>query len=161
MSYGVRAATLGDLDVLVRHRIGMFTDMGVSFEPADLEKAFEAWLQRMMPNGTYRAWLVEDGNGGAVAGGGISILPWPPGPRYPGDRMAFVYNVYVERGHRRRGLGRLVMDAIHDYCREAGIQSIALNASQDGRPLYEALGYQVTSAPMMIRLTSDDGGHLV
>jgi hypothetical protein len=41
------------------------------------------------------------------------------------------------------------MDAIHAWCREAGIASVALNASQDGQPLYEALGYEVSPAPMM------------
>ena len=31
--------------------------------------------------------------------------PGRPGPRYAGDRLAFVYNVYTEPAHRRRGLG--------------------------------------------------------
>ena len=73
----------------------------------------------MMPAGTYRAWLVEDEGAAIVAGGGITILPWPPGPRYPGDRIAFVFNVYTEPAHRRRGIGRLVMDAIHAWCARA------------------------------------------
>jgi len=41
------------------------------------------------------------------------------------------------------------MEAIHLWCRGAGITSMALNASRDGQPLYEALGYVETSAPMM------------
>ena len=127
----------------------MFTDMGVSLDAGALDRSFRAWLAQTMPSGTYRAWLVEAGDGVVVGGGGITILPWPPGPRYMGDRLAFVYNVYTEPAHRRRGLARLLMDAIHAWCREAGITSMALNASRDGQPLYEAMGYQVTSSPMM------------
>jgi hypothetical protein len=41
------------------------------------------------------------------------------------------------------------MDAIHVWCRDAGIASIALNASRDGLPLYESLGYQLSPSPMM------------
>ena len=41
------------------------------------------------------------------------------------------------------------MDAIHAWCREAGIASTALNASRDALPLYEGLGYTVTASPMM------------
>ena len=41
------------------------------------------------------------------------------------------------------------MDTIHDFCRTAGISSLALNASEFGRPLYESMGYAVTSSPMM------------
>jgi GNAT superfamily N-acetyltransferase len=148
-AYRTREATLDDAAVLSRHRIGMFTDMGVPLDAGTLDAAFRAWLADTMPHGTYRAWLVETPEGEIVAGGGITILPWPPGPRYIGDRLAFVYNVYTEPAHRRRGLARIVMDAIHDWCREAGITSLALNASRDGQPLYEAMGYGVTPSPMM------------
>ena len=147
--YRVRPATLDDADALVRHRIAMFGDMGVASDPAVVERAFLAWLTATMPDGTYRAWLVEDETRVIVGGGGISILPWPPGPRYLGGRLAFVYNVYTERNHRRRGIARLIMDAIHVWCRENGIGSLALNASEFGRSLYEELGYQVAPSPMM------------
>jgi GNAT superfamily N-acetyltransferase len=148
-SYHVRAATLADADALVRHRIAMFTDMGVPLEQATLDAAFRAWLAEMMPAGTYRAWVVEDADGAIVAGGGITVLPWPPGPRYLGDRLAFVYNVYTEQPHRHRGLARLIMEAIHAWCRDAGVLSMALNASRDGMPLYEMLGYRESPSPMM------------
>jgi GNAT superfamily N-acetyltransferase len=147
--YRVRPATLADADVLVRHRVGMFTDMGIVLDAAALEAAFRAWLAEMMPAGTYRAWLVETADRRVVGGGGITILPWPPGPRYPGDRLAFVYNVYTDPPHRRRGLARLVMNAIHAFCLDAGITSLALNASEDGQPLYKALGYVESPSPMM------------
>jgi GNAT superfamily N-acetyltransferase len=146
--YTVRPATLDDADALVRHRIGMFTDMGVPIDAASLDAAFRGWLRDTMPAGVYRAWVVEAA-GEIVAGGGITILPWPPGPRYMGNRLAFVYNVYTEPAHRRRGLARRLMETIHAWCREAGIASVALNASQEGRPLYDALGYEVSPAPMM------------
>ncbi len=147
--YRVRVATLADVDVLVRHRVGMFTDMGVPMDVPALESGFRAWLHDMMPAGTYRAWLAETGSSAVVGGGGISVLPWPPGPQYPGDRLAFVYNVYTEPAHRNRGLARLVMDAIHTWCREAGIASLALNASRDGQPLYRSMGYAESPSPMM------------
>jgi GNAT superfamily N-acetyltransferase len=143
-----RPATLDDLDVLVAHRIAMFTDMHVPLDEALLRPAFARWLERHMPAGTYRAWLIED-DGRVVAGGGATIIPWPPGPQYPGETLAFVYNVYVEPAYRRRGLARLVMDAIHAWCRDNGVGSVALNTSRDGRPLYESMGYVVTPSPMM------------
>ena len=79
--YRVRPATLADVDALVRHRIGMFTDMGVPMDAAALGAAFRAWLADMMPAGTYRGWLAETYAGEVVSGGGITVLPWPPGPR--------------------------------------------------------------------------------
>ena len=152
MRYEVRAATLDDLDVLVRHRIAMFTEMGRQMDTAAIGAAFAVWLRQQMPGGAYRAWLVDAIDGGArriVAGGGATVIPWPPGPQYAGDRLAFVYNVYTDAEHRRQGLARLVMEAIHEWCAANGVGSIALNASDDGRRLYETLGYVVTPSPMM------------
>ena len=172
-SYRVRPATLDDADALVHHRLGMFTEMGTIFDAPEVERAFRRWLGEMIPAGVYRAWVVEDdadvpADAGTdvqkagthvpatagthvqvVAGGGITVLPWPPGPHFVGGRIAFVYNVYTEHDHRRRGLARLLMATIHTWCRENGIRVVGLNASDEGRPLYEALGYQTAAAPMM------------
>ena len=155
--YIVRRATLDDVDTLVSHRIKMFEDMGVlstaGADPERLGAAFKSWLFELMPAGTYVAWVVdakgENGPAGIVSGGGATLIPWPPGPRYSGSRLAFVYNVYTEPAHRGRGLARRGMDTIHEFCRAEGIGSVALNASTFGQPLYEALGYHVTTSPMM------------
>jgi GNAT superfamily N-acetyltransferase len=147
--YRVRTATTDDAPVLARHRVAMFVDMGVPLDAETLDLNFRAWVAETMAAGTYRAWLVETADGTVVAGGGITIVPWPPGPRYPGSRLAFVYNVYTDPTHRRRGLAQRVMAAIHAWCRDENILSLALNASRDGQPLYEALGYVVTPSPMM------------
>jgi GNAT superfamily N-acetyltransferase len=156
-NYTMRRATIEDVDTLVLHRIRMFEDMGVMSMPganADrLEAAFRSWVLELLPAGTYAAWVVEaasaQGPAEIVAGGGATLIPWPPGPWYPGHRLAFVYNVYTDPAHRGRGLARRVMDAIHEFCRAEGIGSLALNASASGQPLYESLGYRVTQSPMM------------
>lgn len=149
MGYRVRPATLEDLDVLIRHRLAMFTDMGRTVDAAVLAREFRSWLMENMPGGSYRAWLVEDDGGSIAAGGGATIIPWPPGPQYMGHALAFVYNVYTEPGHRRRGVARQLMETIHGWCREHDVTSIALNASRDGQRLYESMGYVVTPSPMM------------
>jgi len=148
-SYTIRPATLADADALVRHRLGMFTDMGVPFDAAALAPAFRAWLADTMPAGAYRAWLVESASGDVAAGAGITVVPWPPGPSYAGHRLAFVYNVYTEAAHRRRGLARRLMDHVHAWCRANGVTSMALNASRDGMPLYRSMGYEESPRPMM------------
>jgi hypothetical protein len=41
------------------------------------------------------------------------------------------------------------METIHAWCRGEGIGSVALNASADGKPLYQAMGYVESTSPMM------------
>ena len=148
--YRIRPATVDDVDVLVHHRIAMFSEMGTAIDADLVAKAFRGWVTRLLPAGTYRGWVVEGPSGNIVAGGGMTILPWPPGPWHVGGRIAFVYNVYTEPGHRRRGLARMIMDAIHGWCRNEGIGVAGLNASGQAQRLYESMGYQQMPAPMMM-----------
>ena len=148
-TYHIRPATLDDADALVHHRLGMFSDMGLSVEADAIDRAFRRWLAEMMPQGTYRGWVAQVSGGGIVAGGGITILPWPPGQLSMTGRLAFAYNVYTEPAHRSRGLGRLIMEAIHGWCRQNGIDAVGLNASTKGLPLYQSMGYHATASPMM------------
>ena len=148
--YRSRPATLADIETLVAQRIAMFVDMGTSLDAGALADRYRDWLLEALPTGSYRAWVVEAPSGEIVAGGGVSVVPWPPGPRNLTGRLAFVYNVYTDPAHRRRGLARLVMDDIHAWCRVNGVTNAALNASPSGQPLYETLGYRVWPQPMMI-----------
>src|SRR5437870_1363077 len=135
-AYRVREATVDDVEVLVHHRLAMFTDMGMDLDRPNVAAAFRRWLGEMLPAGIYRGWVVLSGEA-IVAGGGITVLPWPPGPSYVGGHIAFVYNVFVEPSHRRRGLARQIMETIHGWCRQQGIGLVGLNASHEARPLYE------------------------
>jgi GNAT superfamily N-acetyltransferase len=148
-SYRVRRGTLDDAAILARHRNDMFKDMGVEVDAPVLTDHFIDWLRTTMPAGLYHAWVAETDEGEIVAGGGMTIIPWPPGPHSPSGRLAFVYNVYTEPSHRGRGLARGIMDTIHAFCADAGISSAALNASRPGQLLYESMGYRVTESPMM------------
>ena len=151
-AYAIRPATLGDLDALVHHRVAMFTEMGLAVDEPALRSAYAGWLQAAMPAGDYLAWVAEAA-GEVAAGAGISLLRWPPGPRpAPGDRLAFVYNVYTEPAHRKRGLARSLMETIHAWCAAHGIPWLALNAAADARHLYESMGYVAAPSPMMYKM---------
>ena len=155
--YRVRTGRLDDIPVLVRHRIDMFAALHVPIEHDAVVAAYGRWLETTLPSGVYRAWLVETAAGEVVAGGGITVVPWPPGPRSLGDRAAFVYNIYTEPAHRRRGLARIVLETIHAWCRENRVLAGALTASPEGMPLYESMGYRLTTSPMMFCVLDEAG----
>jgi GNAT superfamily N-acetyltransferase len=158
--YRIREATLSDMDVLVHHRLAMFTAMGREFDAPLIDRMFRDWVRPMMTSGEYRSWLCETSPGESVegvevvAGAGLSLIKWPPGPSpIPGDHIAFVYNVYTEPPHRRRGLARRLMATLHEWCAAHGVAAIALNASDEAQALYASMGYQVAPSPMMWKIT--------
>jgi len=143
----MRIATPADPAIVLRHRRRMFEDMGFADERALAETLRHSapMLQRGLAGGTYHGWLVEASDAAVVAGGGIISLEFQPHPRDPEPRRAWVVNMYTEPEHRRRGLARRLMDAMLAWCRERGMRSLYLHASDDGRALYEGLGFEPTN----------------
>jgi predicted GNAT family acetyltransferase len=60
-------------------------------------------------------------------------------------RQAIIQNVYTEPEWRRRGVAALLIKRIIDWSREEGIGSLVLHASDEGRAVYERLGFIATS----------------
>jgi GNAT superfamily N-acetyltransferase len=153
MTYRIRTATLADIPHIVEHRAEMFREMGIPAAFEDMTAATESWLRHAIPSKTYLGWIAVTENGEAAAGGGLIVIPWPPGPMSMDPRCGFIFNVYTQPAHRKQGLARRMMDAMHEYCRAEGIERVVLNASAFGKPLYDAMGYVVANEPMMrIRL---------
>lgn len=55
--------------------------------------------------------------------------------------VGVIGNVVVRTDYRRRGLGRVIMQAALDWLRDSGVRSVQLDATVDGRPLYARLGF--------------------
>jgi GNAT superfamily N-acetyltransferase len=149
MSYSIRPATIADIPHIIQQREAMFREMRIPALFEDMSVAFDRWLRHAIPSKTYLGWIAEGSGGGAAAGSGLIVIPWPPGPVTMDPRCGFVFNVYTAPSHRKQGLARRLMEAMHDYCRSEGIERVVLNASTFGKPLYDAMGYVVTNEPMM------------
>jgi GNAT superfamily N-acetyltransferase len=149
MSYAIRPATLDDIPHIIEHREAMFRDMGIPAEFEKMSTEMGRWLQHAIPSQTYRAWMAVSDTGEVAAGGGLIVIPWPPGPMSMDPRCGFIFNVYTRPSHRKQGLARRLMDAMHESCRAEGIERVVLNASVFGKSVYEAMGYVATTEPMM------------
>jgi len=146
MAYLIRRATPADAATVARHRVEMFRDMGVlAAADVPLELASRRALGQGLADGSYRGWLVEAA-GAVVAGGGLVLRPLLPRPGHPdGGVEAYVLNVYTDPPHRRRGLARRLMDEILAWCETKSVQRVGLHASDEGRGLYESLGFAATN----------------
>ena len=64
---------------------------------------------------------------------------------------AWIYDIRVDGARRGQGLGRGLLDALHDAARELGATSMTLNVFGDNPTairLYETSGYAVTAQQM-------------
>lgn len=142
----IREATLSDIPEILRQRRGMYVDM--NYKDHDtlkaMMKATEPYLANAMADASFRAWLACE-NSRPVAGGAVVISPWPAHPYDLACRRATILNVYTDPAYRRRGLARALMQTMIDWCRREGFARVTLHASDEGRHLYESLGFEASN----------------
>jgi GNAT superfamily N-acetyltransferase len=143
----IRAGTPADAEQISSQRRAMFSDMG-GRDPAWLDEiaaSFLPWVRTKLETGEYLAWFAMATEGHVAAGAGLWLLDWFPNRRDRKSLRGYVLNVYTEPAYRRRGLARRLMQIVVDECRDRGITMVTLHASEEGRPLYEALGFSATN----------------
>lgn len=150
-TFALRLATLDDLSALVKHRRGMFVDMealtGGTLEARSLDTmdaAYTVYARTCLIAGRLQAWLVADGDR-AAASGAILYTDWLPRPDGQPGVLAYVHSVYTEPDYRRLGLARRILTAMITECRACGLSRLSLHASDQGRGLYEQLGFAPTN----------------
>jgi GNAT superfamily N-acetyltransferase len=125
----------------------MWWDMGRRDERAldIMEMAAAEYFSTALSDGTYRGFLAVDAGNKVIGGGGIVISPWPGALGELRPRRAMILNLYVERERRRSGVALTLMKEMISWCRENGFLSVSLHASDEGRALYERLGFKPTN----------------
>ena len=147
MVHMIRPATLDDAAAIVEHRLGMFRDMGYRDQAllAEMGAAFDIWLRRRMASQEYLAWMAVAADGSIAGGVGLWLMDWPPHVIGRGARRGNILNAYVRPESRRRGIARALMETALAWTRANGVDCVVLHASEDGRALYESLGFTPTN----------------
>ena len=139
----IRSASLSDIPEIVRQRRKMYEDMGEddSFALTAMESLAATYLAKALADGSFHSWFACDGER-PVAGASVIINPWPAHPYDLECRRATILNVYTDREYRRRGIARELMQTAIEWCKQEGLARVTLHASDDGRHLYESLGFE-------------------
>lgn len=73
-----------------------------------------------------------------------------PTPGHPTGKRAHLMNVYTAPGYRRRGLARRLLTLLHREAEKRGVTEITLDATAEGRRLYERMGYAPSDEAMYL-----------
>ena len=150
----IRRAAPDDAALLAQHRARVWREVGDWSDEALAPQipVWEAWMRAKVADGTYAAWIAEDGAGDPVGSGAVLVHLAIPRPNWPSDRAGRVQSLYIVPDARRRGVARALMDELMRYAREAGLIFLALHPSDEARPLYASLGF-VQADEMALRLS--------
>jgi GNAT superfamily N-acetyltransferase len=158
LDFKIREAALAELDIeaIVHQRREMFFDMGHRDERALelMSEKFRPWVMRKMEADEYRTWFAITADETVAAGAGLWLMDWPPHIVGGGKWRGNIVNVYTEVPHRRQGLARELMKKAMGWCAREGVETVILHASEEGRALYEKLGFEATNE-MRLKRTGD------
>jgi ribosomal protein S18 acetylase RimI-like enzyme len=142
----IRQASPADIPEILRQRRAMYEDMHYNDSKTldAMAKLSADYLRQAMANGSFRGWLACE-NALPVASGAVTVSPWPAHPYDLDCRRATILNVYTDPAHRRRGHARRLMQTMIVWCKQEGFARVSLHASEDGRHLYESLGFEASN----------------
>lgn len=149
-------ATIDDIRILSIHYRKMFEEIweqkGLKIEKdraLELESAYREKIEKQIPKGTCKAWVVKSDNQ-ITASGAITIVSFVPVPSDINHNVAYLHSMYTEKAYRHQKCAQQIVDRAIQYCQQNGINRVVLNASDAGRPIYEKSGF--VSSPETMRL---------
>jgi GNAT superfamily N-acetyltransferase len=139
----IREAIANEVAEIVRQRRGMHADMGYKDSVAldAMMRSSHAYVSHALADGSFHAWLACL-EGQIVGGGAVLISPWPSHPYDLDCRRATILNLYIDPKFRRKGIARKLMQTMLAWCEREKFACVFLHASDDGRHLYESLGFE-------------------
>ena len=137
-AYRLRAAVEADAATICE-----IYNQGIDDRLATLEterRTPEERRQWLNARGPRHPVIVAEHDGRVVAWG--SLNPFNPRDAY---RHVADFSIYVERGERGRGVGRVLLARLIELAREHGFHKVVLSAfpfNEAGMALYEKLGFR-------------------
>lgn len=99
---------------------------------------FLAVVKKRMASGLQRYYVAEV-DGEIVGAAGAQV-----GEAFFGAVRGYIEGVYVAPAFRRRGIATRLMRECVEWLRPMGCDSVRLQSTVEGRPLYESLGFEAT-----------------
>ena len=150
MALEYKRATLADLDILVETRVEVLraaNRLDTSADMTQVERETRAYYRSALADGTHTAYLVFDGDL-FVGAGGVSYYSVMPTYHNPTGQKAYIMNMYTRPAYRRQGIARRTLDLLMRNSKSRGVRAISLEATEMGRPLYEAYGFVPMTSEM-------------
>ncbi len=157
MSVRIRAATQADVAELVRLN-GEVQGLHHAARPDDFKPSGDrhvaAWLESALGDPDVATWIAEDEHGRPIGYALLMLHERPETPFCPVRRICELDQIAVAAAHRRRGVGRALIEHALAEARRRGYPAVELNVwafNEVARAMFERLGF----APQRLTLETE------
>lgn len=147
----LRQLTREDIPAIVEMRIMMRDEREGEGDAQVLREATQAYLNQHWDDPTFVTIFAQE-EGKIAAMGSMTLTHVMPTYEHLQGKFAYLLNIYTSPDFRKRGLARLVVEALLEEAKARGCGYAKLNASEAGKPLYVKLGFQDLENEMMVTL---------
>ena len=136
----LRRAEKADIEKVCENRFEFVKTIGEIGLPEKFLECSRSYYSKHIDDGTLIVWLAEDG--GEIASIVIiCVYKVLPTIKNMSGKTGLILNVSTKENYRRQGLARsLLTNAISD-AKEIGVEKVFLKATEQGRLVYEKLGF--------------------
>lgn len=113
--------------------------------------ATREYLEKALAHNEFLSYMAES-NGEAVSISGMVLFKRPPYLENLQGVEAYILNMYTAPAHRGKGLARKLLEHSIDESGKHGVKRIWLHASEDGKHLYENMGFTKKDSEMELFL---------
>jgi len=151
----IRKATGTDIDALIKSRCRTMREVCGFGEDYEFSAEFMESTKEYFLHGNGTTAIATDDSSGTpqiVGNATLCYTNMMPTFSHPSGKRAHLMNVHVEKEFRRKGIARRMIEFLEAEAKERGVTEISLDATDDGRKLYEAMGWHANNEAMVKNL---------
>ncbi|MFG1445698.1 MAG: GNAT family N-acetyltransferase [Thermoplasmatales archaeon] len=155
VEFNLIMGTIGDLDLLVAHRLLMWKDIHpeLASEIDESRAVTKNWIQSKILEGSLVSFIVKTTEGSIAGSGCILVKEDQPRPGSKQLKFPYLMSMYTAPEFRRKGVASLIVTEAIRWSRQNNYDRISLHASKEGVQLYKKFGFIQTNE---MRLKLDD-----
>lgn len=155
-----RLATSHDIDQLVKLRVLMQKEVHVvtdrDIDP-DYLSSVKKYFERTIHSGNYHSAVAEIDNK-LIAATGLVVYEKPPSLKGRSGRVGYITNVYTLPEFRKQGIAAKLMELTANQARKDGVDKLHLWSTEDGKGVYERVGFTpIQLASLELKFSQDSG----
>lgn len=146
----IRKSTAADTHLLMELRLEMLREVNGLEQDYEFDKDLIRTSRSYFLEGSQTTVIAfEDEPAGCAS---LCYIDLMPTFSHPTGKRAHLMNVYTREDFRRRGIGEQMMKFLIEEAKERGVTEISLDATDEGRYLYEKLGFKDNGEGMTLIL---------
>lgn len=146
-----RVAAREDMELLMSSRLEMLRAVNGLPETEDFDEELVRESREYFESGEQTTILAQE-RGIVIGCATLCYIRMMPTFSHPTGKRAHLMNVYVREQYRRQGIAANIVEMLIREAREKGVTEISLDATPQGRLLYERMGFAASEECMVLQL---------